>query len=307
MSEAVATEAVTTESAPAPAETSAPADNTILGNEISDKPVAAPSDWPEDWRKRLAGDDEKRLKRLERFTNPGDIAKSFFEAESALSKRAELPKLPENATEKQIEEYRKAVGVPLDGKYDIELGNGFVWSDADKPLLDDFQKYALEANMPQGEVKKTLAWYATLQQKQAEQIAQRDQEFKDASDAQLREMYGADYRRNLNAAKAMIERLPAEVAGDLLNARTPSGKLIGASPEIIDFLVKSMFEINPASTVVPASGGDPMKNVADRKLELKKEMLNPDSDYWKGPMKDKLQQEYRDLINAEEALKRKAG
>src|SRR5512135_169053 len=67
----------------------------------SEEPTSAPSadaapadkaivpDWPDDWREKLAGNDEKALKRLGRFASPAGIFKSFRELEAKFS-RGEL-------------------------------------------------------------------------------------------------------------------------------------------------------------------------------------------------------------------------
>ncbi len=140
-----------TTAAPAstPATTSAPAapasdppktpTGTVLDG-VSDTPVAAPVTWPENWRDEMAGGDEKERKRLERFASPADVYKSNRELEKKLSTGKFKVDLPENPTEEQIAAYRKDMGIPEDGKYDTEIGGGFVWSDDDKPALDFFAK-----------------------------------------------------------------------------------------------------------------------------------------------------------------------
>lgn len=54
----------------------------------------APSDQ-QDWRARFAGDDAKALEALRRYKTEADFGKAFLEQRTALSKRAEAPKLAE--------------------------------------------------------------------------------------------------------------------------------------------------------------------------------------------------------------------
>src|SRR5688572_1733397 len=64
--------------------TKAPADPGILatdGEEKKETPVAAT--WPEDWRKTYAGDNEKLLKQMERYSSP----KAAFDALIALKQK----------------------------------------------------------------------------------------------------------------------------------------------------------------------------------------------------------------------------
>lgn len=276
---------------------------TLLAGDIQDKPVAAPTDWPADWRDKFAGGDDKAKTRLARFGSPLDIFKSFRELEAKLSSGKVRSELPENPTEEQLSAYRRDNGIPEDGKYDTDLGGGFVWADGDKQTLDDFSKFAHDANMPQSEFKKSLAWYATFQQRQQETVAERDQQFRAQSEDALRQEFGAEFRRNVNAVGALIGSMPEDVRGSFLLARMPDGRLIGDHPEVIRFLARTALELNPAATVIPGHSGDPMKSIGDRKAEIQKMMGDRSSEYWRGPKSVDLQKEFRDLVEAEQKLK----
>jgi hypothetical protein len=121
-------------------ETTAPTSTagTIADGNVSEKPVAAPADWPEDWRIKLAGEDKSYLKTLDRFNTPSDLAKAYRDAQQRLSAGNLKAILPDNPTEEELKTWRTENGVPESpDKYDVNLGDGFVWSDEDKPLLDD--------------------------------------------------------------------------------------------------------------------------------------------------------------------------
>lgn len=271
----------------------------LLGGGGSEKEVAAPATWPEDWRNKFAGSDDKRLNRLGRFGSPEDLAKSYFELEKKLSSRPTAPTLPENATPEQVSEYRKAIGVPDEGKYDTDLGGGFIWADADKEVLEDFQKHAFEANMPGGEFKKALAWYAQWQERQQSKSAEMDAEFRSKAEDELREEWGADYRRNVNAINSLFSTLNDETKSALFTARMPDGRLIGDHPEMVRFFANMARELNPAATLVPSSGGDPAKGVADRIAEIEKRMAEDRVGYFKDTA---MQAEYDRLLQARQKM-----
>src|SRR5206468_684958 len=106
--------------------------------------------WPDDWRAKLAGDDKAFLKRLERFTDPAAVAKSYRELETKVS----APKVnapPADASPEQVAAWRKDQGLPetpdayISG---LEMPDGVVFGDADQPVLQKFAATAHEMNIP---------------------------------------------------------------------------------------------------------------------------------------------------------------
>lgn len=262
-------------------ETQKPPTGTVLDG-VNDKPVSAPVTWPENWRDEMAGGDEKERKRLDRFASPADVYKSNREMEKKLSSGKFRADLPEKPTEEQLAAYRKEMGIPEDGKYDVEIGGGFVWSDEDKPALDFFAQRAHELNIPQGEFKKSLQIYADLQNKAVAETVERDKAvWKETEDA-LRAEWGHEFRANMT----MLERMfPPEIVEDVFTARGGvSGVKLGGSKEFLNFLVGFMKKYAPEETIIP--GGDP--GAADNELEaLEKEMKSD----WDAFMRDSAKYE----------------
>lgn len=241
------------------AETTAPdvkMTGTIASGDVADKPMAAPADWPEDWRIKLAGEDKSYLKTLDRFNSPTDLAKAYRDAQKRLSAGNLKAVLPDNPTDEELKAWRAENGVPESPKgYDLELGNGFVWGDADQPMLDSFTEYALQANLPNSAVKQVLGWYASMQEQQAAQREDADARFhQEAQDSLYRE-WGNEYRKNINAiANTLDTHAPEEVKTDLLMARLPNGRLLGDDPRMVKMLASIAREANPSATVVPSNG-----------------------------------------------------
>src|SRR5687767_4172297 len=68
--------------------------------------------WPENWRNLYAGEDGKKLARLERFTDPVKAFDALIEAQNKI-RSGELAKpLPPNANEQERAEWRQANGIP---------------------------------------------------------------------------------------------------------------------------------------------------------------------------------------------------
>lgn len=286
------------------------ASKTLADGGATDKEISAPADWPADWRAKLAGEDAKALKRLERFGSIGDVFKSFREMEAKMSSgkgKEPTPAPGPDASPEDLAAWRKEAGIPESpDKYDTDLGKGFVWADADKPMLDDYTKWAHERNMTPAQVKDNLAWYAALQNRQAEAIALGDQQFRRESEDGLRTEWGPDFRRNMNAINTLFADLPPEARETFFTARTADGRLIGDNPMLAKFWARLANELHPAASILPQGNGDPMKGISGRKSEIETLMADRGSAYWKGPNAVAMQQEYRDLLTAEEKLSSRA-
>ena len=104
--------------------------------------ASEPVPWREDWREALAGKDEKELARLKRFASIENLHKSYREMEKRLSAARAVPTLPENATEEQVAEYRKAIGVPETPEgYGLKFADELKPTETDNELLNGFASH----------------------------------------------------------------------------------------------------------------------------------------------------------------------
>jgi hypothetical protein len=170
---------------------------------------AAPADWPTDWRERLAGKDDGFGKLLKRFTSPENFAKAYTGLQKKLSTAPTVPTLPENATEEQVAEYRKAIGVPEtpDG-YGVAFAPEVQADDRLNTMLQSYLSFAHERNLPPSAVKAAVEW------QQGEIIRQREEQTAAAArerarvQQELRREYGADFKRNLGLADEFLDAHP---------------------------------------------------------------------------------------------------
>lgn len=284
-------------SAPAPAPTGS---GTLVGSDPADKAIAAPADWPADWREKIAAGDTKELARLQRLgSSPADVYKAYRALEAKLSSgQLKSAKPAEGATPEEVTAWRKENGIPdsADG-YVPELGNGVVLGEADKPLLDGFKAAALNANMTPAQFNETLKWYyAEIDNFRAQQEAT-DSSYHAKAEDTLRKEWGNDYRPNINAINNITALAPEGVAERFLGGRTADGKKIGDDPGIIKWLAAIAKEFNPAAAYIPVGTAAPGKAIGDRIGEIEGMMRDRNSDYWRN---DAIQAEYRDLIDARE-------
>lgn len=172
--------------------------------------VAAPADWPEDWRERLAGTDESSMALLKRIGSPGDLFKKVLAQEQTIRRGAHkaAPALPENATEEQVAEYRKVLGVPEtpDG-YGVKFAPEIA-DDGLNAMLGNYLAFAHEQNLPPDVVKKNVAWQEQVLLQQREEQAAAAARERARVTQELRKQYGAEYRKNLALADEFLAGRP---------------------------------------------------------------------------------------------------
>jgi hypothetical protein len=260
-----------------------------------------------DWRKDLAGGDDKLQKHLERYTTLKDAIAAGFALKQDLSsgkyKRAEPPA---NATPEQLTAWRTENGLPAEGKGYLEgLPQGLVIGDDDKPIFESLANHLHAKNADPKYVHETIAWYNQFQQQEEARVQAADAENAKATEAALKTEWGADYQANVTLRAALIATAPAEVQEALKTARLADGTLLGEHPHISRWLVGLQREINPAATLMP-TGMDNVKAVSDEIANFEKMMGDTNSDYWRGPKAEANQARYRELVSARDKLKARA-
>jgi hypothetical protein len=293
--------------AAAPAAPAKPA--TAIDPAADDPPPATPATFPEDWRKQLSKGEEKVLKRLERYASPVAVAEALINAQDRIAKGIK-PGLPADATEEQVKEYRAAVGIPEKPEdYKIELGEGRVIGEDDKPLVDQFLKDMHAVNAPPALVNAFLKSYYDQQDAALEAREDKDVEQATATKQALREEYGPEVKAHMQAIVGMLASAPEGVADTLKGARGPDGTLLLNDPNTVRWLVHTAKALNPAATVAPGSSANAAATVADEMNALKADMANPESDYHTGPkvlrngIKQTVKQHrYLELVEAQQRL-----
>lgn len=203
----------------------------------------APAAWPDDWRQRLAGNDPKWLKELERFTSFETFAKSQRALRQKLSsgeyKRAQLP---ENATDAEKTEWRKENGIPeKPEEYGLPEVKGHQWTEADTPIVNDFLTTLHAAGTPKPIAEQALRWYAGFQQQQAEMRSQIDRQAVEEREDALRADWGREYRAHVNLARETIQDdtfISPDLRQALASARMADGRRLIHHPDFTRFLAE---------------------------------------------------------------------
>ena len=261
-------------------------------------------DWPEDWRDKLAGGDEKERARLDRFKSPTDVWKSTRELEKRMSSAKQA--LPADANDEQIASYRKENGIPdkPDG-YLEKLPSGLVIGEDDKPMLESYLQRVHGKNASPEVVSETLEWYYAHQEQVMQDTIKADKELSNAAADELRAEWGSEYRANLQSMESFIKTAP--VIGDrdigklLMNGRLADGTPILADAGAIRWFAELAHKENPAGFVSPGAGGSQLDSVETEIAKIEGVMRSDRGAYDRD---EKMQARLRTLYEAQDRIKR---
>jgi hypothetical protein len=267
----------------------------------------------------MAGGDDKKLARLQRFNSPLDVWKSYTEIEGKISsgKLKAVPEpLAENATTEQVAAWRKEQGLPETAKSyvdGLQLPQGMIPGEADKPLLQAFAEDAFANGWDAQRYNQAIGWYYKFQDKLLGDRQKIDQDYHVESSRSLMAEWGNEFQPNLTRVQQFFDANFPKEYDDIRAARLPDGRLVGDDPAYNKVFLELAKLINPAAAVLPNIPGATMTNVGDRIAEIEqKHMRAPEgSDAWrayfKGEAGMRMQQEYRELISARETMRERQG
>lgn len=259
----------------------------------------------DDWRTRMAGDDKKLLGYLGRYPSE----KAFVEAakkDREFAVQTRVVKLPDNPTDEEVTAYRKANGIPDEATGYFDALGDITVGDDDKPVVEQFLSAMHETNAPPALVAAAVGTYYKIVEEQEAAEADADRVMQSESVEALRDEWGPDYKRNLNAMHNYLETLPETVRSAFTHGRGADGRPLGFNADVLKWLAGKALEENPLATVTPGAGQTSVQAVDARLAELEGKMGNRNSDYWRGPLAEKQQAEYRDLITMKERAKAKS-
>lgn len=257
--------------------------------------------WGDDWRQKIAGDDEKALKRLSRFQSPNDLFKSYRALEQKLSTGEVKAALPENATEEQVAEWRKGAGIPEEPTGYLEnLPDGLIVGEADKPIVDAFLKDMHGKNAPPEAVHGALAWYYREIEERQAALADEDKRIAQATEDELRGEWGGEFRSNSNAIEMMLDAAPGGLGDLLRGARLGDGSPLMGNADAKRWLAHLANELNPTGTIVPGGTENQIESLQARKLELENLMRTDRKAY------NARRPEYMKIVETLDKLKARA-
>jgi hypothetical protein len=253
----------------------------------------------DDWRSRMAGGDEKELKRLERFASEADVFKSYRAIEQRISSgelKANKP-FPDKGTLEEQNAWRKEQGIPeAPDKYEIKLEGREIGPD-DKPLIESFLKEVHAVNMPPAQAKAAVAAYYKLQDEAVKKAQEAEAEKIKATEDALRVEWGNDYRRNLSVIDGLLD---ASVSSDSEMKALIKNATKG-NAEFAKLLARWALEINPSATVVPNAGSNLASSIDDELAQIAEARKKDTRAYFKN---ETMLKRERELLEAKARVKK---
>jgi len=248
----------------APAPTTAPVAGAPPVAPVADKgtqPDAPVADGPapdaSDWRRTLAGEDDKSYKDLQKYNTPADFNKAFKDTQTALRNRDDgvIKLLGEDATDEQKAEFNKKLGIPTaakDYKITAAVPDGLEVSDADKAFLgsitEQLHKKGGFLATPEG-VNQAHELYYGLLAEQTAQMAAGAEMARVQAEKDLKIEWGSEYEINKKYAEAGIQSFfDVDDPDDILQITLANGSVLGTDKRFI----KAM------AAASRASGEDPV-------------------------------------------------
>lgn len=261
------------------------------------------------WRELMAGDDKDDLATLGRFQDPKAVwgrAKELTRKMSAGELKA-VTAFPAKGTAEEQSQWRKDNGVPEKPEdyavtKDWKLAGNVVVGEDDKPMVQDFLKFAHGRNWTDQQANGALEWYfGTYLTNNQRLQADADGERRRETLATLAKEWGPDYKRNMQAMTNLLARAPKGLAERIMGGRLADGTAIGDDPEMIKWLTGIELELNPHVTLTGALGSDKLETIQGRITEIEGVMKTDRARYNKdAAMQEELRNLYdaRDRINA---------
>lgn len=282
---------------------SADAKTVLDSTGADDKTVNTTGDFPDDWREKAAGGDEKKLNLLKRLASPKAMADAYFEAQQKIRSGLAKP-LTADSTPEEIADFRKANGIPESAdKYDLNLGDGYVIGENDKPQVDEFLKVAHEANMTDLQAKAALKTYFSMQQQHNTAYLQRQAEFKDNSQTELRKEFGQQYDRNINLLKGYVENQFGDASDAILSAVDTTGTPLMNRPDVIRKFLQIALDHDPVGASLPGLGMQGLDTVTAEIANIEKRIKTDRKGYFADP---KAQSRYGELLEMKDRFDKRS-
>lgn len=291
-----ATEVTADATAPAITTETTPQPSTL--NTADKVAPAVVAEFPEDWRDKLAGDDQKYRKQLERYASPQALAKAHKELQSKVSSGELLKaaKLPENPTAEELSAWRKDNDVPEKAAdYLSGMPSGVIIGDEDKERVSSFIETMHGKNVSKDVVQAAIEWNQNKIETERQEIYDRNADLQEQTEEALRAEWGPEFKRNINLVNGVIATLPEAARDVFAGAKALDGTALFNNPDIMRWMVDMARKVNPVGTVV--TGATNISAVDSELEQIENVMKDNRSSYNKDT---KMQERYMQLLEAKE-------
>ncbi len=260
--------------------------------------------WPENWREQIAGDDEKALEQLKRYSDPTKVwhKARALEQKVTSGELKDASPFPADGSDEEKQAWREANGIPSEPTaYDI----GRELDDEEKEGLADFLKHAHQQNYSPDVVKDMIDYLYSAAETEEAAETEADKRREQEAEDQLRGEWNKNFRGNMNRIEGLSDLISdGDAKEGFLDARLPDGTKIRHSPEVMNFLLDLSMAYNPAGTLVPGQGGDVISSIQDELDQIDEARRKDRKAYNKD---EKMQARERELLAAREKQKARKG
>lgn len=180
--------------------------------------------------------------------------------------------------------------------------------DDSKAMLTPYMGLVRDLNLPAEAAAKVVQVWQAEQDRQVVARTEADNVLRVKTEDALRGEWGNNYRAEINNIHNLLSGFPPEVSEAIQQARTPDGNALVGTPQVIKALAQMARMISPYSVPVGNDGGSlDQKGVEARITEIESWMGSPNGseNYKKYFGSEKVQMEYRNLVDAREMLKKR--
>lgn len=289
-------------------------ENTPNEPTATDKPIATPEAgtpptetpptetqkqlFPDNWHELMSNnDDDKKL--LAKYASPKEVSKALLEANKKISQRFDIKKPTETATEEEVNNWRKAWGIPeAPDKYELKLSEGRQLSEHDKPIINDFIAEMHKTHATPEVVNKAIDKYYEIQEKQLQAIEELNKQDKQALEEDLRQEYGRNYTANISKVDTFLkDKFGNETAEILAKAVGHDGRMLFNNPDFMRGMVNMALQDNPNITM--PSGLANIEALEAEQSRIEKSIA--DGTYYKDA---NMQARYTQILETKERMKK---
>lgn len=271
----------------AEAEAKAKADADAAKIETDKADADAKGDWPEDWREKLAGGDEKVLARLRRFGSVNGVLRAYTELEKKVSGGGLKKALGEKPTAEELTAFRKDNGIPdAPEGYELKVPDGL--DKSIKQGMDAFAKAMHDINAPPAVVKAAAGLYLQAEEKAEQERFDFAQKQTIENKATLKAEFGREFDTETRRANALIVSTLGEDAKDFMATTLSDGTKLGDNPAFVRFAAQVARVVADDGVLIAEDGGSKgqsMKQEYDGLLAL---MTTDNKKYRSQPVQERI-------------------
>ena len=230
-------------------------------------------------RQSLSAGDEGFAKQLDRYTSIEAMGKAWKSAvETAQKKQAPLT-LPDDATDEQVAEFRKTLGLPEEAKdYPVSFAEGYEAGEADEALLGSFKEMLHAKGGDPRTAGIAMEWYQDLTATMEQDRNARMAEVRAATQQELRAEYGTEYEGNIAAAKELMRtQIGNEGTDAMMQLRLEDGSMLQDSPEFVKMMVQMGVDYYGSNGIINGDVETTAKTIDEKIAEFRDmQMKDPD-------------------------------